>query len=76
MIHADPDIIINNGPTHGLNEVGVEVGIVSLEPNNDFAMVRRYFSPALTTTSTDLETRTSRVNQTSLPGPAPLTCQR
>ena len=30
--------IINNGPTHGLNEVGVEDGIVSLEPNNDFSM--------------------------------------
>lgn len=37
-VNADAHIIINNGPQDGLNEVGVEDGIVSLEPNDDFAM--------------------------------------
>jgi hypothetical protein len=37
-VNADAHIIINNGPQDGLNEVGVEDGIVSLEANDDFAM--------------------------------------
>ena len=36
--NADAHIIINNGPTHGFNEVGIEDSIVSLEPNDGFAM--------------------------------------
>ena len=37
-VNADAHIIINNGPTHDLSEVGVEDSIVSLESNDDFAM--------------------------------------
>lgn len=37
-VNADAHIIINNGPQDGLNEVGVEDGIVSLDTNDDFAM--------------------------------------
>jgi hypothetical protein len=62
-VNADAHIIINDGPTHGLNEVGVEDGIVSLEPNDDFAMGAPPGAPgaiegaAPTTTPADLETR-------------------
>ena len=62
-VNADSHIIINNSPTHGLNEVGVEDGIVSLEPNDDFAMgvppgaLGAVEGPAPTTTPADLETR-------------------
>ena len=86
-VNADAHIIINNGPTHGLNEVGVEDGIVSLEPNDDFAMGAppgapgAIEGPAPTTTPTDLETRprpgqpdvTPRAVTTDLPAIIPVT---
>ena len=36
-VNADAHII-DNSPTHGLNEVGIEDGIISLEPNDGFVM--------------------------------------
>lgn len=86
-VNADAHIIINNGPTHELNEVGVEDGIVSLEPNDDFAMGAppgapgAIEGPAPTTTPTDLETRpragqpdvTPRAVTTDLPAMIPVT---
>lgn len=85
-VNADAHIIINNGPTHGLNEVGVEDGIVSLEPNDDFAMGAPPGAPgaiegAAPTTTTDLETRprpgqpdvTPRAVTTDLPAIIPVT---
>jgi len=86
-VNADAHIIINNGPTHGLNEVGVEDGIVSLEPNDDFAMGAPPGAPgaiegaAPTTTPADLETRprpgqpdvTPRAVTTDLPPIIPVT---
>jgi len=86
-VNADAHIIINNGPTHGLNEVGVEDGIVSLEPNDDFAMGAPPGAPgaiegaAPTTTPGDLETRprpgqpdvTPRAVTTDLPAIIPVT---
>ena len=86
-VNADAHIIINNGPTHGLNEVGVEDGIVSLEPNDDFAMGAppgapgAIEGPAPTTAPADLETRprpgqpdvTPRAVTTDLPAIIPVT---
>ena len=86
-VNADAHIIINNGPTHGLNEVGVEDGIVSLEPNDDFAMGAPPGAPgaiegaAPTTAPTDLEARprpgqpdvTPRAVTTDLPAIIPVT---
>jgi len=86
-VNADAHIIINNGPTHGLNEVGVEDGIVSLEPNDDFAMGAPPGAPgaiegaAPTTAPADLETRprpgqpdvTPRAVTTDLPAIIPVT---
>ena len=86
-VNADAHIIINDGPTHGLNEVGVEDGIVSLEPNDDFAMGAPPGAPgaiegaAPTTAPADLETRprpgqpdvTPRAVTTDLPAIIPVT---
>jgi hypothetical protein len=85
-VNADAHIIINNGPQDGLNEVGVEDGIVSLDNNDDFAMGAPPGAPGAidgttpVTTQAEIEARlrgappdvTPRATTTDLPALVPL----